>query len=293
MESKFHSVKNCTRQERPKVKWMEAAYFVDGQEKGTLEQEQAPTGDGQPAPAPAPVAAPPSPRVTPAGDCHQSVRRSIRQRQQPERVIEVMTAELANLDIPFELFEMETMFPNAVEPHDFLAMKASTDLDTMYLHQAMKQPDRKEFQKAMKEMINQMDQKVIERIQKKDLPKGATLLPAVWQMKRKRNIKTGKVKKWKAWLNIDGSRMVKHCNYDLTYAPVASWGIIKLLLALALTLGWHTVQLDYVLAFTQSPVERELYMQIPKGIDLDGADLADYCFKVRRNTCGQKQAGRV
>ncbi|CAJ1936825.1 unnamed protein product, partial [Cylindrotheca closterium] len=34
MDSKFHSVKNSTRQERPEVKWMEAAYFVDGQKKG-------------------------------------------------------------------------------------------------------------------------------------------------------------------------------------------------------------------------------------------------------------------
>ena len=84
--------------------------------------------------------------------------------------------------------------------------------------------------------------------------------------------------------------MVKHCNYDLTYAPVASWAIIKLLLALTLILGWHTVQLDYVLAFTQAPVEREMYMKIPKGIEVAGAsNPANYCFEIKRNIYGQKQ----
>ena len=86
--------------------------------------------------------------------------------------------------------------------------------------------------------------------------------------------------------------MIKNRDYDRTYAPVASWGIIKLLLALVLTLGWHTVQIDYVLAFTQAPVERELYMQIPKGIEAEGGNPADYCFKVNKNTYGQKQGGR-
>jgi hypothetical protein len=33
---------------------------------------------------------------------------------------------------------------------NLLAYKASTDPDTMYHHQAMKQPDREKFQEAMK-----------------------------------------------------------------------------------------------------------------------------------------------
>ena len=103
-------------------------------------------------------------------------------------------------------------------------------------------------------------------VKKKDVPKGATLLPAVWQMKRKRDITTREIKNHKARLNIDGSRMVKYRDYNLTYAPVANWATIKLLLALTLIHDWHTVQLDYVLAFTQAPVERELYMKIPRDL---------------------------
>ena len=43
--------------------------------------------------------------------------------------------------------------------------------------------------------------------------------PHCWQMKRKRDIKSRKVKKWKARLNMDGSRTTKGVHYDQTYAP--------------------------------------------------------------------------
>ena len=351
VDSKFHSVKNSTRQERPKVEWMEAAHFTDKEMEKTKkaksgesqrevrsqgqppnnqptqdlpprESEQLPIevpegapnpptidqGQGQqepdpPAPAPAPEPEPspaeepaPAPEADPPRVEQTPLRRSRRQKKNPVRLIEAMNAEIESLDVPFELFALQAMFPNEVEdPIDIFALKASNDPDTMYHHEAMKEPDAKRFMEAMeKEVTDQIDDGVLELIRISDLPKNARLLPAVWQMKRKRDIKTREILKWKARMNIDGSRMVKNRDYDLTYAPVASWGVIKLLLALSLIHNWHTVQLDYVLAFTQAPVERELYMKLPKGITIDGVeDPEGWCFKLHKNTYGQKQAGRV
>jgi hypothetical protein len=54
-----------------------------------------------------------------------------------------------------------------------------------------------------------------------------------------------------------------------------------------------TRKLDYVLAFPQAPVEKELYMRIPKGFDVDEGNTQDYVLKLHRNVYGQKQAGRV
>ena len=71
-------------------------------------------------------------------------------------------------------------------------------------------------------MDAQLEGNVLELTHINDVPKNATLLPAVWQMKRKRHIKTRKVYKWTAQLNIDGSRMVHKRDYYQTYAPVAS-----------------------------------------------------------------------
>ena len=119
------------------------------------------------------------------------------------------------------------------------------------------------------------------------------VLPAVWQMKRKRDIKSQKVKKWKARLNIDGSRTTKGVHYDQTYAPVASWNSIRMLLTKTALHGWHTKQLDYVLAYPQAPVEKDLHMKIPAGFEKENGKNLDYVLKIHRNIYGQNQAGRV
>ena len=208
----------------------------------------------------------------------------------------------ANTKIPGELFCLYALFPHGAQnehhPNNPLAAFKATasDPDTMYLHEAMKEPDRAEFLKAMrKEIDDQMGNGNFTIVPRSSVPKDKSILPTVWQMKRKRDIRTRQVKKWKARLNIDGSRMKQGVHYDQTYAPVASWSSVRLLLTLAAVYGWHTTQLDYVLAYPQAPVEREIYMEIPKGFDLTDEALSkkDYVLKLHRNVYGQKQAGRV
>ena len=109
-------------------------------------------------------------------------------------------------------------------------------------------------------------------VNKNDIPKLSTILPAVWQMKRKLDIKMREVKKYKARLNIDGSKMRPGVHYDLTYAPVASWMSVRLLMALTALNGWHTKQINDMLAFPQAPVEKELFMRIPRGFEVEGVD---------------------
>ncbi len=193
--------------------------------------------------------------------------------------------------VPTELMCLEALFPEA-SPDEGLAYAASTDPDTMYLHQAMKEPDKDEFIKAMQQEVDaQVKAGNFSIIPRSQVPKGATLLPAVWQMKRKRRILTHEVYKWKARLNIDGSRQVKGKDYWETYAPVATWGAIRLAMALAIINNWHSKQIDFVNAYIQAPVERDMYMEIPKGftVSIPG----DYVLQIHRNIYGQKQAGRV
>jgi hypothetical protein len=163
------------------------------------------------------------------------------------------------------------------------------------MHEAMKEPDHQKFREAMqKEWEDQLANGNFSLIKRAKVPKGKIVLPAVWQMKRKRDIRTQMVKKYKARLNIDGSRMKPGVHYDETYAPVASWTSVRLLLALAASCGWRTTQIDYVLAFPQAPVEREIYMEIPKGFKLaEKYKHDDYVLQIHRNIYGQKQAGRV
>ena len=78
-------------------------------------------------------------------------------------------------------------------------------------------------------------------------------------------------------------------DYSETYAPVTSWRSIRILLPLVAKHRWHSKQLDYVLAFSQAPVEREMYMEIPKGIEVEGSNTKDYVLQILRNIYGQNK----
>jgi hypothetical protein len=53
-------------------------------------------------------------------------------------------------------------------------------------------------------------------------------------------------------------------HFNETYTPVVAWPTTRFFLIQALINKWKTKQLDFVLAYPQAPVERELYMEIPK-----------------------------
>ena len=59
-------------------------------------------------------------------------------------------------------------------------------------------------------------------------------------------------------------------DYHKTYAPVASWMSIRLLLTFAVAFGWHTQQVDYVAAYTQAPIDRDMYMKFSRGFSVPG-----------------------
>jgi Reverse transcriptase (RNA-dependent DNA polymerase) len=111
-------------------------------------------------------------------------------------------------------------------------------------------------------------------------------------MRRKRDIATRKVTKWKARLDLHGGKQQKGIDYWETYAPVASWASMRLIMYMAVLKSWYTRQLDVVLAFPQAPVETDLYMEIPAGFDTNGENKF-YALKLVNNLYGKKQAGRV
>jgi hypothetical protein len=216
------------------------------------------------------------------------VTRSGRQSKHPERL-----AFKALLE-PYDYLEDDT-WP---DQHP-LAFKAKSDPDTMYYHQAMKQPDKEKFQKAMEdELAGHQAEGNYKLMPRSKLPKGALLLPPVWQLRRKRVTKTGEISRWKARLCIDGSRQKQGIHYEETYAPVVSWGATRFFLTLATINKWKTRQLDFVMAFTQANVERDLYMELPKDFSMPGSgvtykDKDKYVLKLVKNLYGQKQAGKV
>jgi hypothetical protein len=186
---------------------------------------------------------------------------------------------------------------NVIDENPLLdAFAASADPgDTMYLHEALRQPDCQQFLKAMEKEVEDHTKngnwKVVSR---SEIPKGVPpVLPAVWSMKRKRRIATREVYKWKARLTVHGGRQKKGVNYWDTYAPLVQWSTTRFFLTMSVLRNWHCRQLDFVLAYyTQADAECDIYMEIPRGFTIDG-NAKDYALKLVKNLYGLKQAGRV
>ena len=110
----------------------------------------------------------------------------------------------------------------------------------------MKEPDKEQFLAAIdKECEAHFKEGNYKLIKRSKLPEGATLLSSAWQMKS-----TGEISKYKARMNVDGSKMILGLHYEETYAPVVQWATIRFFMTMAILSKWHTRQLDFVLAYT-------------------------------------------
>ena len=55
--------------------------------------------------------------------------------------------------------------------------------------------------------------------------------------------------------------------YD-TYAPVVTRFAIRLLIVFGILLSWSLRQVNFVMAYPQAPIEIDMYMELPSGINL-------------------------
>jgi len=200
------------------------------------------------------------------------------------------------LQATFELFseELSTSL-DAIHPFAFAAKQV--DSDTLTLAQAMKQPDKVDFIRAMAKEINDHQSrnhwKVVHRSTIED-PVNKPL-PAVWSMRRKRRYDRT-VYKHKARLCVGGHRQQEGINFYDTYSPVVQWMTVRLLLILSILDGLETRQVDFVLAFPQAEPDTPLYMDLPKGArfsDVPDDAQGDYCLKLLRNLYGSKQGSHL
>jgi hypothetical protein len=327
----FETLRPSTGNAIPKSDWQKMTGFVKGADVGqrrgihTSEQAQIPTTEQEPWPDVTEVTdiSPPTrdegrsmqvyenydgessttDTETPITDPLPEIRnveqsratRSGRIPKQTSRMresIEQQHAGIVALHVEWEVFHDDTyLIQDRMEQP--LAFVASTNPDVVYMDQAMKEPDSKQFHDAMlKEVKAHTDNGHWTIVRRDTVPDGVEVLPAVWAMRRKRRILTGEPYKWKARLNVHGGKQVHGVNYWETYAPVIAWTTIRLYLIMALLNKKKTRQIDFVLAYPQADIECDLYMEIPRGFEFQGSRKT-HCLLLKKNLYGQKQAGRV
>ena len=160
-------------------------------------------------------------------------------------------------------------------PHPLLLSAKANDEDNPKWHQAMYGPYQDQFHDAMDtELRTLKSQDTWTKVKRKS---GMNVIKSTWAFKVKR-YPSGLVRKFKARFCVRGDMQIPGIDFDETYAPVVSWITIRVLLILSIFLGLHTAQLDYVAAFTQSSLNEDVYVEMPRGYKEDG-----YVFK--QNKC--------
>jgi hypothetical protein len=166
--------------------------------------------------------------------------------------------------------------------------------DIMYLNQALRQPDAKEFVTAVVREINgHVDNNNWVLVPRDTVPEDAQIIPSVWLMQRKRDLTTNDVKSHKAWLNLHGDKQVYGMNYFETYTPIVTWFAIRLVIVFGIIFLWALCQANFVMAYPQAPIEEDIYMEIPQGIETATGNSNDKVLKLLKNIYGQKQAGCI
>jgi hypothetical protein len=163
----------------------------------------------------------------------------------------------------------------------------------MYFQQALNQPYAKQFVHAVVKEVNEhVKNNHWALVICNTVPDDAQIVPSVWSMRRKRDLTTNEVKSHKAQLNLHGGKQVFGMNYFETYVPVVTWFTIRLMIIFGIIFSWSLCQVDFVMAYSQAPVENDIYMELPQGIHTATRNSKDHILKLLKNIYGQKQAGR-
>jgi hypothetical protein len=139
--------------------------------------------------------------------------------------------------------------------------------DIMYLQQALRQPDEKEFVQAVINEVNgHVDSNSWTLRKQSEVPEDVQIVPSVWALQCKRDLTTIKVKSHKARLNLHGRKQVYRMNYFETYTPVVTWFAIRLMIIFGIVFCWALQQVDFVMVYPQAPIKMGIYIELPQGI---------------------------
>jgi hypothetical protein len=76
--------------------------------------------------------------------------------------------------------------------------------------------------------------------------------------------------------------------------PIVTWFAIRLMIIFGIIFCWALQQVDFVMAYPQAPIEMDIYMELPQGIQTKHGNSKKHVLKlVEMHIYGQKQTGHV
>ena len=169
----------------------------------------------------------------------------------------------------------------------FLAAAKAKDPDNFTYNEAMNDTDHLEsWRAAADKEIRQLESKGCWEECLRSEASEEQIVPCTWVFRLKRD-PAGDITKRKGRICIRGDLMDDDSE---NFAPVCSWTSVRLFLVLAMTMGWHTVSVDWANAFIQAVLQKPMYMALPRGYK--GKHGKEGCLRLLRSLYGSRFAPR-
>ena len=111
-----------------------------------------------------------------------------------------------------------------------------------------------------------------------DLPTGKTPIGLKWIFKTKFFV-DGSVQRHKDRLVVKGYAQQQGIDYEETFAPVARFETVRVVLALAAQKQWKVFQFDVKSAFLNGELHEEVYVDQPPGFEMENEKNKVYKLK--------------
>ena len=106
-------------------------------------------------------------------------------------------------------------------------------------------------------------------VKRSELPPAANIIPVKWVFKIKTS-ETGAITKYKARITPKGFKQKHGVDYFEVFANTGKYKTLRVALAIAAKRDMELRQLDVPQAFTQAPLDEDVYMEMPEGFSVDG-----------------------
>jgi len=153
--------------------------------------------------------------------------------------------------------------------------------------EAMLSKDNKKWRAAAQAEFNgcvKMNTWVL--VKRTDLPKDTNIIPVKWVFKIKTD-ENGVVTKYKARITPKGFKQKHGIDYFDVFANTGKYKSLRAVLSIAARNDLELRQLDVPQAFTQAPLDEDVYMEMPEGFEIDGM----VCH-LKKSLYGLKQSSR-
>ena len=203
---------------------------------------------------------------------------------QQSSVINISSDESNMYDSTLD-YSCHSSFKQSPSTHNFVLSATSDVEEPKTFNQALINPRRENWLKAMNEELNAIEKNQTWTLV--DLPDGRKAIGCKWVFKLKRDEK-GEIARFKARLVAQGFSQKYGVDYDEVFAPVARSTTLRVLLSFAGRNKYIVKHFDVKTAFLNGILDEDIYMRQPQGFKK-----GDKVLKLNKSLYGLKQAARV